>query len=288
MKDIKTFKVKARMDWCDLAREGDICTACYWLDNEPCNEETPYIHLIDRENIYKNNNSFLDMFEILKEPNSKTIEEYMGFVDDNGSTGIILKANNTYYEWCKCFKQAEQGQVFNENDCNYKTISKLYKCKKENEADKKFYALKFMMGTDMDMFECVYDKKKETRKEAEPQTISCTLNITVPNNVNYNDLEKCISKAFEESLTKCGILVNNEVVVCKVFKLIAEQLGINEEEINLNSDLIKDLYADSLDIVELCMKFEDEFDIEIQDEEVARLSPIVNDIINVITNKIEE
>ena len=47
----------------------------------------------------------------------------------------------------------------------------------------------------------------------------------------------------------------------KIQKMIAEQLGIDAEEINLQTDVIADLNADSLDIVEVLTQIEDEFDI---------------------------
>ena len=53
-----------------------------------------------------------------------------------------------------------------------------------------------------------------------------------------------------------------------VKKIITEQLGIDEKEINLDSSFIEDLGADSLDIVELIMAMESEFDMEIEDDEV--------------------
>lgn len=57
----------------------------------------------------------------------------------------------------------------------------------------------------------------------------------------------------------------------KIFKLIAEQLNIKPEDIKPNSEFIKDLKADSLDIVELVMNLEDHFNIQIPDEEAEKL-----------------
>lgn len=57
----------------------------------------------------------------------------------------------------------------------------------------------------------------------------------------------------------------------RVFALVADQLGVNEEEIKLESRFIEDLGADSLDIVELIMAMEEEFETEIPDEEAEKI-----------------
>ncbi|MDD3704792.1 MAG: acyl carrier protein [Clostridiaceae bacterium] len=69
----------------------------------------------------------------------------------------------------------------------------------------------------------------------------------------------------------------------KVQEKVAEQLGIEAEEITLESSFIVDLGADSLDIVELLMALEEEFDIEIPDEEAEKLST-VGDVVEYIKN----
>ena len=53
----------------------------------------------------------------------------------------------------------------------------------------------------------------------------------------------------------------------KVQKIVCEQLGVSVEEVKLETSFIDDLGADSLDTVELVMAFEEEFKIEISDEE---------------------
>jgi acyl carrier protein len=67
----------------------------------------------------------------------------------------------------------------------------------------------------------------------------------------------------------------------KVKKIIVEQLGVEEEDITLESSFIDDLGADSLDIVELIMALEEEFDLEIPDNEAEKITT-VNDAVEYI------
>lgn len=69
----------------------------------------------------------------------------------------------------------------------------------------------------------------------------------------------------------------------KVKKIIVEQLGVEEEEIAMESSFIDDLGADSLDIVELIMALEEEFDIEIPDSEAEKIQS-VGDAVEYIKN----
>ena len=57
----------------------------------------------------------------------------------------------------------------------------------------------------------------------------------------------------------------------RVKKIIAEQLGVDEEEVIPEASFVDDLGADSLDTVELVMAFEEEFDIEIPDEDAEKI-----------------
>lgn len=63
-------------------------------------------------------------------------------------------------------------------------------------------------------------------------------------------------------------------VESKVKEIIAEQLGINEDDIAVDSSLTDDLGADSLDIVELVMALEEEFEIEITDDEAEKMDTV--------------
>ncbi len=57
----------------------------------------------------------------------------------------------------------------------------------------------------------------------------------------------------------------------RVKEIIVEQLGIEEDEVTPKASFIDDLGADSLDTVELIMAFEEEFDVEIPDEEAEKI-----------------
>ena len=60
----------------------------------------------------------------------------------------------------------------------------------------------------------------------------------------------------------------------RIKKIIVDQLGVDESKITENSSFVDDLGADSLDIVELIMAFEEEFDIEIPDEDAEKMKTI--------------
>ena len=63
-------------------------------------------------------------------------------------------------------------------------------------------------------------------------------------------------------------------IEAKVKSIIADQLGVGEDEIKLESSFIEDLGADSLDIVELVMAMEEEFEVEIPDEEAENIKTV--------------
>lgn len=60
----------------------------------------------------------------------------------------------------------------------------------------------------------------------------------------------------------------------KIKSVIVEQLGVDESTVTLESSFVDDLGADSLDIVELIMGFESEFDMEIPDEDAETISTV--------------
>ena len=72
----------------------------------------------------------------------------------------------------------------------------------------------------------------------------------------------------------------------KVKSIIAEQLGVKSEEVTPGASFIDDLGADSLDTVELVMALEEEFGIEIPDEDAEKMTT-VGDAIKYIEEKIE-
>ena len=68
----------------------------------------------------------------------------------------------------------------------------------------------------------------------------------------------------------------SEEISSKVKKIVADHLGIDEAKVTDESSFIDDLGADSLDTVELVMAFEEEFEIEIPDEEAEKIATVKN------------
>lgn len=68
-------------------------------------------------------------------------------------------------------------------------------------------------------------------------------------------------------------------------KIIVEQLGVKEEEVKPEASFVEDLGADSLDTVELVMALEEEFDIEIPDEEAEKITTVQSAIDYVQNNQ---
>lgn len=71
----------------------------------------------------------------------------------------------------------------------------------------------------------------------------------------------------------------------KVKNIIVEQLGVDTESVTPEASFIDDLGADSLDIVELVMTMEEEFDLEIPDEDAEKIKT-VNDVVSYIKTKV--
>jgi acyl carrier protein len=70
-------------------------------------------------------------------------------------------------------------------------------------------------------------------------------------------------------------------IEARVKEIICEQLGVSEEEVIPNALFIEDLGADSLDLVELVMALEEEYDMEISDEDAEKIRT-VQDVLNYI------
>ena len=71
----------------------------------------------------------------------------------------------------------------------------------------------------------------------------------------------------------------------RVIEIIVEQLGVGEDEVTPEASFVDDLGADSLDLVELIMAMEEEFSLEISDEEAEKIQT-VQDVINYINEHV--
>lgn len=72
----------------------------------------------------------------------------------------------------------------------------------------------------------------------------------------------------------------------KVKSIIVDQLDVEEEKVTMNANIQDDLGADSLDIVDLVMSFEDEFDMEIPDDQVENIKT-VGDVVKYVEENTE-
>lgn len=70
----------------------------------------------------------------------------------------------------------------------------------------------------------------------------------------------------------------------RVKEIIVDQLGVSADQVTLEAKFVEDLGADSLDTVELVMALEEEFDVEVPDDEAEKLQS-VNDVVVFITSK---
>src|SRR5216117_532567 len=84
------------------------------------------------------------------------------------------------------------------------------------------------------------------------------------------------SAAEEQRERGCGPASKEDVVAVadKVKSIIVEQLGVDEEEVTPDASFVDDLGPDSLDTVELVMAFEEEFGIEIPDEDAEKITRV--------------
>jgi len=81
---------------------------------------------------------------------------------------------------------------------------------------------------------------------------------------------------------------NDNDILSKVKKIVVQQLGVQENQINESAKFVDDLGADSLDTVELVMAFEEEFGIEIPDEEAEKIQDIKAAVDHIKENKENE
>ena len=80
------------------------------------------------------------------------------------------------------------------------------------------------------------------------------------------------------------IIMSEKTIEEKVRDIIVEQLGVTAEQVTINASFIEDLGADSLDTVELVMAFEEEFGVEVPDEDAEKLQK-VGDVVKYIEGK---
>tara|TARA_B100001142_G_scaffold188743_1_gene187900 strand:- start:507 stop:749 length:243 start_codon:yes stop_codon:yes gene_type:complete len=80
-------------------------------------------------------------------------------------------------------------------------------------------------------------------------------------------------------------MATEQEVYEQIKKVITEQLGVSEDEINMESSYTDDLGADSLDTVELVMALEENFDTEIADEDAEKLTTVKKTVDYILTIK---
>ena len=80
--------------------------------------------------------------------------------------------------------------------------------------------------------------------------------------------------------------MTEQEIEAKVIEIVANQMGAEKAQITRNTSFVEDLNADSLDTVELVMEFEDEFDLNIPDEDAEKIQT-VGDAIKYIKERVE-
>lgn len=91
----------------------------------------------------------------------------------------------------------------------------------------------------------------------------------------FADIEEELTEGGEETPTPES-LIEDADLMDRIISIAAEQLMMSKSDINISSDFKHDLHADSLDTVELCMAFEEEFGFEIPDEKAEMIKTIQN------------
>jgi len=79
--------------------------------------------------------------------------------------------------------------------------------------------------------------------------------------------------------------MSKEDILNQIKKIVVDKLDVNESKITENAKFIDDLGADSLDTVELIMQFEEEFGLEIPDEEAEKILSVSDALEYIFTNK---
>ncbi len=80
--------------------------------------------------------------------------------------------------------------------------------------------------------------------------------------------------------------MSNEEIYDKIESMLVDQLGVAEGDVKMDADFAEDLGTDSLDLVELVMSMEEEFDIEIPDEDVEGIQKVV-DAVDYVESRIQ-
>jgi acyl carrier protein len=76
-------------------------------------------------------------------------------------------------------------------------------------------------------------------------------------------------------LRRVGV-ASQEEIFQKLKGIVVEQLGVDEDDVTMEASFVEDLNADSLDLVELIMSLEEEFGIEISDEDAEQISTVTD------------
>jgi acyl carrier protein len=72
----------------------------------------------------------------------------------------------------------------------------------------------------------------------------------------------------------------------RIIEIIAEHLGFEESGVSMSNNITEDLGADSLDTIEILMVIEEEFDLDISDDEAEKVGPVVSDIVDAVESRI--